>query len=413
MHFRRFIIIIYSFLLFLYVLLPVVFYTFHTTSDKEIKVIFETDTAKGTEFRKGSINNKLKVRKFPVDRRFNDIARYIAGLTQEQGSELFYLQKDNRWLDFSTKINKAWMQIDSMRLKPMSRWAKTELTTENAKNLDVLYPLSGPDYLHVSEFFPEAKHYRFYALEIAGTLPYLNRMSQKAIDNYLDRVYNSLGDIFKRSYFITAKMANALNSQNLNGVLPIISIFLVRTNHEIVNVKYFHLNDDGSESPLKQDSVANHYNDFVRVYFTDKNDTTLHNVTYLKCDISDGKFQKNKGLRASLNNMPESFTYIKSGSYLLHTIGFSLMRYVIMNKSQTILEDDTGIPYQYFLKDAWNITLYGVYVNPVKNFTGMFQPDLYSAYHDTLHNRVKKLPFSLGYHWGTNLQNLIKAERKG
>ena len=40
--------------------------------------------------------------------------------------------------------------------------------------------------------------------------------------------------------------------------------------------------------------------------------------------------------------------------------------------------------------------------------------DLQKAYQigDSL-KQIKKLPFSLGYHWGSNYQNLIKAERKG
>ena len=122
---------------------------------------------------------------------------------------------------------------------------------------------------------------------------------------------------------------------------------------------------------------------------------------------------QNKPLQTYLNNMPECYTYLKSASYLLHYKFFTTLRNAILDKSQAILEDDTGIPFKYIPKDKWTFSLYGTYVTPVDNFSGVFQDDLQKAYQDTATYKVKKLPFSLGYHWGTNNQNLLKAERKG
>jgi hypothetical protein len=98
---------------------------------------------------------------------------------------------------------------------------------------------------------------------------------------------------------------------------------------------------------------------------------------------------------------------------LLHYAFFSSFRDLILGKSKTILEDDTGIPYKYLPRDKWDVSLYGVYVKPVDDFSGVFQTDLQSAYKDSLRTKPKRLPFSLGYHWGTNQQNLIKAQLKG
>ena len=238
-------------------------------------------------------------------------------------------------------------------------------------------------------------------------------MKTKGIDTYLEDVYTSLGDIFTKSYFITHKMLTDLQRENVNGTLPLMCVFLVRTNHKIINVKYFHLNDDGSETQLSKDSIVKHTNDFVKVYFKSNTDSNLQEVTYMKCDLADGGLKDNKGLSAFIKNMPTSFTYLKSASYLLHYKFFTTLRDAILDKSQTILEDDTGIPYKYFPHDKWNIYLYGTYVKPVDNFSGVFQEDLQKAYRDSTAQKPKKLPFSLGYHWGTNDQNLIKAEHKG
>jgi len=301
----------------------------------------------------------------------------------------------------------------------MDAWAASELAQQRKNNLDVFYPLSGPDILHAGTFFPDAKQYHLYALERAGSLPDLKKMKPQALNNYLNDVYTSLGDVFTKSYFITHKMLTDLQRENVNGTLPLVCVFLVRTNHKIVNVKYFHLNDDGSETRLNDDSAARHTNDFAKVYYclnskfcTPVPDSIIQIVSYMKCDLADEGLKANKGLTAFLKNMPVSITYLKSASYLLHYKFFNSLRDAILLKSQTILEDDTGIPYKYFAKDKWNIFLYGTYVKPVDNFSGVFQDDLQKAYQDTLAQRPKKLPFSLGYHWGTNDQNLIKAEHK-
>jgi len=363
-----------------------------------------------------TVTNKTTDDTVSFNRKFNDIARYIAGMKQLPGSDLISLEKDTLWIKHAKNFDKAWEPLETKRLKPMRDWAATELAEQHKQNLDVFYPLSGPDILHVNAFFAKAKHYHLYALERAGSLPDLKHMKTKEIDTYLNDVYTSLGDVFTKSYFITHKMLTDLQKQNVNGTVALICVFLVRSNYTVVNVKYCHLNDDGSDKPLNKDSAAVHTNDFVKVYFKNNADSSagIQMLTYMKCDLADGGLKENKGLTAFINNMPVSVTYLKSASYLLHYKFFSTLRDDILSKSQTVLEDDTGIPFKSFEKGKWNVSLYGSYVKPVSDFSGVFQDDLMKAYHDsTSVNKPKPLPFSLGYHWGTNSQNLIKAEHKG
>jgi len=347
-----------------------------------------------------------------TDRKYNDIARYIAGMKAWSGSPYAEIENDSVWMKFSKNFDLAWKQVTVTRLKPMAIWASTELTEENKDNLDIFYPLSGPDILHANVFFPDAKNYHLYALERNGALPDLEHMDKKEIENYVKEVYSSLGDVFTKSYFITHKMMTALTANNVNGTLPLICVFLVRTGHEIINIQYFHLNDDGTESPLNKDSLGTRHNDLVKVYLKNNKNTSIQMVSYMRCDLSDGAYQKNTALKNYFAKMPQSITYLKSASYLLHYAFFTSFRNLILSKSKAILEDDTGIPYKYFTKDKWAVTLYGVYVNPVEDFSGVFQNDLLKAYQDNKPTKPQLLPFSLGYHWGTSKQNLIKAQLK-
>jgi len=350
--------------------------------------------------------------KIPVDRKYNDITRYIAGMKGLDGSPYTNMENDSTWIKFHKSFDDSWKELITKRLNIMDAWAATELAAERKSNLDIFYPLSGPDILHANTFFPNAKRYHLYALERNGALPDLSHMKTKEIKGYLSDVNVSLEDVFKRSYFITHEMMTALTTNKVNGTLPLICIFLVRTGHEIINVRYFHLNDDGTEAALNKDSLGTHHNDLVQVYFKNNKNTSIQMVSYMKCDLSDNAYQKNSALKNYFANMPQSTTYLKSASYLLHYAFFSLFRNLILSKSKAILEDDTGIPYKYLPKTKWDVTLYGVYVKPVSDFSGVFQDDLLKAYHDTTTTQPKKLPFSLGYHWGTNEQNLIKAQLK-
>jgi hypothetical protein len=97
----------------------------------------------------------------------------------------------------------------------------------------------------------------------------------------------------------------------------------------------------------------------------------------------------------------------------MHGNNYSIIRNLILKNSKTVLQDDTGIAYRYFDKSKWNISLYGSYIKPVKDFgPGAYQTDLKTVYEqDSSH--IKKLSYSLGYHWQNQAgQNLMKAERK-
>jgi len=350
------------------------------------------------------------------NRKYNDIARYLGALKQLPGSTLpASFEKDTTWIRYSNNFNYEWKQADKVRFQPMTTWATTELAAQRKQNLDIFYPFSGPDILHANILFPQAKHYHLYGLERAGALPDFTHMKTSDVDGYLANVYSSLDDILTKSYFITKNMLKDLQKNAVNGTLPLVCIFLVRNNYEIVNIKYYHLNDDGTDSPLNKDSIPSHTNDFVNVYFRHPNDTNIQVVSYMKCNMVDPEIKKNAGLMSYLDKMPVSTTYIKSASYLLHNSTFAVMRNAVLKKSMSIVQDDTGVPYRYLPASDWNLTFYGNYIRPVSSFpSGFYQLDLQKAYRmgDSL-KQVKPLPFSLGYHWGSNYQNLIKAERKG
>jgi hypothetical protein len=95
----------------------------------------------------------------------------------------------------------------------------------------------------------------------------------------------------------------------------------------------------------------------------------------------------------------------------MHVKYFAYIKKIIFANSSSIFQDDTGIPYKDFKNDTtWKVQLYGEYVKPVRDFDeGKYQADLDSAYKET---KKEPLPFSLGYHWGSDKQNYMLLKRK-
>jgi len=349
---------------------------------------------------------------------YQHTALYLAGLANEAEATIpAKLTNNVSYKRFSDTMNLGFANMEKNRLSKMREWAKTELAEELAHPKTVFYPFSGPDMLHCVQFYPDADQYIMIALEKYGSLPNLDKMDSAKAGHYLVSVTKSLEDIFGKSYFITRKMLKDV-SNTVNGVVPLVSVFLVRTGFELKDIQYKHLNDDGSFTNIVADSCGKKTNDLVEIYFTKKGVDKLKKIVYFKTNLCDDPYggmpslTENKALQSYLNKMPECYTYVKSASYLMNYKTFSLIRSICLAKSKSILQDDTGIAYRYFDQNKWTTKLYGSYIKPVSDFTGVWQDDLSAAYKKDS-SKVQKLAFSLGYHWGNQSgQNLMKFERK-
>lgn len=349
----------------------------------------------------------------------NDYSLFLAGMQpvnpQNIPAKLLHNQFNKK---FCSEMDANFLKIDQNRLSKMRSWSKTELKNEQEHPVTLFYPFSGPDILHALAFYPNATQYVMIAMERPGTMPNIQKMDSASSAYYLNSVYQSLQDIFEKSYFITHKMIEDLQRVKVNGVTPLMCLFLERTGHSVVSIHKNHLNNDGSVSALPADSLPTHVNDFIEIYFRTPGADTLRKITYFRANLGDQEFEKlpslkdNKALQNYLNKLPDFYMYAKSASYLMNYGTFSAIRNICLAKSKSILQDDTGIGFKYFDKSAWKIKLYGHYVTPVRDFKDVYDKSLAQAY-STDSASVKPLNFSLGYHWGNiNNQNLMKAERK-
>lgn len=342
---------------------------------------------------------------------FNAIASVISGVKPTAWNLKKYLDS-TAWKDNARFVDSSWKRLESSRLSKMRAWKDVEFADINKSTKTLFYPFSGPDILTAYTFFPEADKYILIGLENIGKLPDVSKMKKQDAQDYVYGFHNSLTDIFNKSYFITKNMGRDFNYHNLYGTLSLMSFFLKKTGNEIANVRYVvkYNNDSIVEVPYEYKNKE--YKPFgVRIDIVSNGKPK--SVYYFRYDISNKKFNDTAVFYKYLDKMTDASTYIKSASYLLHNDFMSNMRKFILEKTNNVIEDDTGIPYKYLTEGGkWNLKLYGAYAKPVSDFKWLNkQEDLDEAYRKDS-AKVGKLPFHLGYHWGSKKDVLIVAGKK-
>jgi hypothetical protein len=394
----------YEFRINLFLLLFLTCYCSHAWSEKlNLSSFGQSNTFTGSE---KNFRNAI-----PFRNSYDDVSKILAGLPCSPSCPQ-NIKESYIWNNYSNYIDKNWSGFSSKRLQPVKDWANTELAEVNSKTELLFYPFSGPDCLTAFQFFPKAGKYILIGLEPVGNLPEPEKWRSREMQGYLNNMKMTLSDFFLRGYFISRDMNKRLYGNEVNGVLPLICFFLKRSGYSIQDIKRIEFDDEGNviEKPYTTVKKNPRRPDGIRITCSPESySENMKDIYYFSCDISDASLSKNTKCYLYLSRLGNMTVLIKSASYLLHYSSFSFMRNLILNKSQFILQDDTGIPYKYLENINWEVTLYGHYTQPIKVFAGVQQPDLMEAYKKGVN--VRKLPFDLGYHWRKNTDSLMLVQR--
>lgn len=342
-------------------------------------------------------------------RDFNDLARYFAGLPVEQGSKIDDLTATGEWKNHSMVFNQKWDQLTKERLVPITNWQKDEL--KKLENIEtVFYPFGGPDFLFASTFFPNAKNLILIGLEPVGKLPDLNT-AKKYLPTYLENLQKALNVLLTGGYFMTIEMEKDFKTDRLNGVVPVLMLFIARTGHQVLAVDYY---DTEGSNPVDWDkpvdiSQPNHSKlSAVRIKYAGS-DKVVKTLTYISTDLSDAAFPKSKTIQDFVKGKQPFVTFLKAASYLLHRESFSQIRDFILTNTKYLVQDDSGLPHRFYNNENWKYQLYGVYTAPIKLFEVRYQDDFRKEFLKP--ENIKPLPFGYGYYWTDKRSNLLFAEK--
>ncbi len=335
--------------------------------------------------------------------RANDTARFLAGLPPSPGSSLAALTREPSWQQHARAFDQAWAGLEARQLSKIRAWSAANIT---APQPVAYYMFSGPDFLYVDAFLPNRSTYVLSALEPVGQIPIITEASRRSLGHGLAGLRASLGTVLSYSFFITKKMRSNLTATTFRGTLPILYIFLARSGKTIQEVHLVSINADGAVVPASQDD-AQGTAPGVKIVFSG-NDGKSQTLYYFRTDISDDGLKKSGFLKFA-GELGKGDSFIKSASYLPHYDSFSKIREFLLDRSQALVQDDSGIPIRFFKPDEWRLRPFGRYLGPIGEFPGRYQKGLNDLFHKS---NTPRLDFGVGYRWRPNESNLLLAEKK-
>lgn len=316
----------------------------------------------------------------------DDTARFLAGLTVSPDSPLAPIMQDQGWRHHQSQFDAAFRATDLRQLSKMRAWSAANIATRQPV---LFYMFSGPDFLHANAFFPDAETYVLAALEPTGSIPDLARIPRSSIPGLLGHLRSTLRSSLAFSFFITREMREELGQTSLKGTLPILYVYLARSGKTIKDVALVSLDERGNVQPgdLPRSGARG-----VRIVFTGNGDRP-QTLYYFTTNIANDGFRRS-GFAAFCENLGIGDSFLKSASYLPHQSGFSQVRDFIVERSATILQDDSGIPLARFDPKKWEFRTFGRNVTPIGIFPEYHQPRLKELHQKGPENR---LDFGFGY----------------
>ena len=336
----------------------------------------------------------------------NDIARFLAGMPLPENSPLTPLTQDPAWQAHATFFEAAFNKLYERQLQKLHAWIATYLPEVTQPTPVAFYMFSGPDFLYVDQFFPNASVYVLCGKESMGPPPDPLRIPN--LSGALGNLENAMKSSLNTTYFITKHMKVDLKEQNLNGVLPILYVFIARADKSITNVTFGSLNSNGTFEEAAPDKKGGS-TPGVRIRYTDNQSGNSQTLYYFTTDISDGGITSSPGFLKFCQRLGYGSSFLKSSSYLMFEQGFATIRNFILEHSNRIVQDDSGIPLAYFDPNKWNLRLFGVYLGPIDLFKQHYQPRLQEIFRQS---NPPPLDFGFGYRWNYKEANLVVAERK-
>jgi len=328
----------------------------------------------------------------------NDAARFIAGLQPAANSPLAPLTRSPNWQRHAKWFNDNWTRLETRQLSKVRSWSEKHLTD---RQNTLYYMFSGPDFLYADAFFPQANTYLMSGLEPTGAIPNITERSIAA----LPRIQQSIVTSLNFSFFITKHMAAQLSGGELSGTIPIIYVHAARAGKTIHEVTAISLDRNGVVHPSGKADPRSTPGVKMIVSTGEGPKQTLY---YFRTDLSNGGIKASNFLTFAAT-LGAGNGLLKSASYLMHSGNFTQVRDFVLNHSQQIVQDDSGIPLHAFKPDLWEFRPFGAYLGPIAIFPGRGQPRLGELFRKL---KAPPLDFGIGYRHRGHDSNLLLAIRK-
>lgn len=337
----------------------------------------------------------------------NQTARIIAGINVPTDTMFAPVRNSESWKSYAAESDTIWKRYDKSSDK-LTSWVKSEVLPLTDTLQRVFYPFSGPDFLYGNLMFPNARTMYMLGLEEIGTIPDFSEISADQIDEYIAFCKRSISEVLQGSFYHTKNMKNYLHNDQIDGVTPVLMLFLAQRGKQISEVNFMTIDSAGVTHKVANDNKFKRLaTRGVQIKYYNGTDDIEREIYFFTGNVADGGLGETPAYDKFYRSLRPQGAFVKSATYLMHKSYFSTIRNVLLDNCQVVVQDDSGIAYKFYDPKKWDIQLYGTYTSPIGLFSNLYEQDLYDAYRGGA--TVKPLNFRIGY---SNPSNLRVAKRR-
>lgn len=373
----------------------------NTVADKQ-KVVFKNDSVQKTD----SVRLASQKKVIQVDTLKDDLVSILCALPPKKNYK--NVAGSAFWEKYRNMVNNDWSVVTKHKITPIKTWSDSMDLAFAKDTCTLFYPFAGADFLYANSFFPKASNYILIGLEPVGFLKSPDSLKETILQNYLNKIENSLYFSNKVGFFRTNSMRAELNQHELDGTIHLLSFYIKRCGYSISGIEYFSLDTLGKPVEYNKKDSAKPY--AVKINFCDSTLKTSQALYYFSYDISDNNLKKHGEILKFAKGFGKQHSFLKAASYLMHTAEFTSMKQYILDNCSSVLQDDSGVPYRFFTAGSWDVKLFGTYSKTISLFRHKYQADLKAAIDKSPYKG--RIPFRIGYNVNHNEVNLIYAIKK-
>jgi hypothetical protein len=307
----------------------------------------------------------------------------------------------------------------------LDKWVKpaeTFFAAHEPKDIPkkVVYPFAGGDLSTALTVFPDADEITTISLEPAGDPRTLAALKGRELDAALGKVRYELNFLYRVNFSNTLNMIDAMRG----GKLPTQLIFglsaLKIHGYEVVNLRYFKLNDDGSihylddddvtKAPSLSDSAEKRNRVFANVELQfRKPGGRIQIYRHMQTNL-DNDHTKNDGrVLKHLESKGDIAAMTKAASYLLSWDSFSNIRDYLVKHTQWMVSDATGIAPKWGKPAGFEYETWGKFEGPHISAGNGIAKDWRTEFEN---EDKRDLGFRFGYYDKHSKDHLIIIKKK-
>ena len=323
-------------------------------------------------------------------------------------------------------VKKAQTDYTDSWVKPAREFFAAHVPKEVPKK--VVYPFSGGDLSTALTVYPDADEITNMSLEPAGDPRDIDTLRGKELDRALGTVAYELKFLYRVNFSNTKNMIDAMRG----GALPTELIFALSAmkihGYEVVALRYFKINDDGTLHYLDDADLA-------KAPAVGKAKAEQRNWLFANAELqfrkAGGRTQIYRHIRQNLGNEdspgigaglkkdPRVLRYLelkgpvaamtKAASYLLSWDSFSLIRDYLTSHVVWMVSDATGVAPKWGKPAGYEYETYGGFVGPHIPAGSGISKDWRTEFDS---EPKRELGFRFGYYDIKNVNHLVIMRKK-